>query len=393
MGGRRYKVATVGGIPIYVGTSWLFVAAFFLYAQYVRAISATPEPTQGEAVTLAVVGAVLFFGAVLIHEAAHAVMARRLGIPVAGITLVFWGGATEAKASSRGPLGEFLVAFVGPTSTLALAGLFWLVARPLSGEVADLVRSLAELNLLFAAVNALPGFPLDGGRMLLAAAWGLSHSRRTAIRVAGYVGTAIGVVLAAAAVYQASIGSDWWLFLGYLAFIMISTGRAMDQRIALRDRLGRATAVDAMRPAPSSVPADLPLTEALDQYLRSADGTAFPVVDHGRVVGTVSMRSARRVGSRDPLRPVRDGMVPLNETATVEPDETLDEVLEWLGTRDGFVVTPGGEVVGAISASDIERWFRQTVDPSSPDAGADVALGGGSAGPTTREGVPPRPDL
>jgi Zn-dependent protease len=393
MGGRRFKVASVGGIPIYVGTSWLFVAAFFLYAQYVRAIGARPEPTQGEALTLAVVGAVLFFGAVLIHEGAHAVMARKLHIPVAGITLVFWGGATEAKASSRGPLGEFLVAFVGPASTLALAAVFWLVAGRLSGQVADLVRSLAELNLLFAAVNALPGFPLDGGRMLLAAAWGLSHSRRTAIRVAGYVGTTMGVVLAAAALYQASIGSDWWLFLGYLAFIMISTGRAMDQRIALRDRLGRATAADAMRPPPPSVPGDLPLTEALDRYLRGSDDTAFPVVEHGRIIGTVSMRSARRVGARDPLRPVREGMVPLNETATVEPDERLDEALEWIGARDGFVVTAAGEVVGAISARDIEEWLRRAYEPSPSPVAATITPGGGDARPATGTGVPPRPDL
>jgi Zn-dependent protease len=388
MGGRRFKVVTVRGIPVYVGTSWLFIAAFFLYAQYVRAIGSTPKPTQGEAITLAVVGAILFFGAVLIHEGAHAVMARSLGIPVAGITLVFWGGATEAKASSRGPLGEFLVAFVGPASTLVLAGLLWLMARVLSGEIADLVRSLAELNLLFAGVNALPGFPLDGGRMLLATAWGLSHSRRTAIRVTGYVGTAMGVALAVTAVYAASIGSGWWLFVGYLAFIMISTGRAMEQRIALRDRLGRGTAADAMRPPPPSVPADLPLTVALDRYLRSSDGTAFPVVDQGRVIGTVSMQSARRVGARDPLRPVREGMAPLNETATVEPNETLDDVLEWLGGRDGFVLTPDGAIVGSISAADIERWFRQTYE-RSPAQGLGQAAGTRGLG----DGVPPRPDL
>ena len=392
MGGRRFKVLTIRGIPIYVGTSWLFIAAFFLYAQYVRAIESTPEPTQGEALTLAVVGAVLFFGAVLIHEAAHAVMARALGIPVAGITLVFWGGATEAKASSRGPLGEFLVAFVGPASTLALSGILWLASRALSGEIADLVDSLADLNLLFAAVNALPGFPLDGGRMLLATAWGISHSRRTAIRVTGYVGTAMGVALAVAAVYDASIGSGWWLFLGYLAFIMISTGRAMEQRIALRDRLGRGTAAEAMRPPPPSVPADLPLTDALDRYLRSADGTVFPVVDQGRVVGTVSLRSARRVGSRDPLRPVREGMAPLNETATVEPHETLDEVLEWLGGRDGFVLTTDGAIVGAISPTDIEHWFRSRYDRSSTE-GLDPTGGTTNSPGWSPAGVPPRPDL
>jgi Zn-dependent protease len=391
VGGRRYKVATVAGIPIYVGTSWLFIAAFFLYAQYLRLMDSFPRPTSTEALMLAVLGAVLFFGAVLVHESAHAAMGRRLGMPVAGITLVFWGGATEVKASSRGALGEFLVAFVGPFSTLVMAGILWVIADQLSGLAADLVRDLAELNLLFAGINALPGFPLDGGRMLLAAAWGITGSRRTALRVAGYVGTLIGAVLAGVAVFAFAKESGYWLFLGYLAFIMIATGRAMDQRIALRDRLGQGRAADAMRPAPDTMPATMSLSEALDRNLRGAPDRAFPVIDNGRVVGTISLSSARKVGSRDPMRPVKDAMTPFAQTPTVSPEEPLDDVLEWLGGRDGLVITRDGALVGAIGPKDVEGWYRDRFVGSQagvgPQGGARVAAS------TNADGVPPRPDI
>lgn len=387
MGGKRYRVATVAGIPFYVGTSWLIIAGLYVYIQYVRLRESAVSPSDPEAIALAVLGAVLFFGGVVIHEAAHAVAARLQNIPVAAITMVFWGGATEAKASSKGPGAEFLVAFVGPASTLALAGVFWVLGEQLNGLIGAIVRDLARLNLFFAGLNAIPGFPLDGGRMLLATAWGVSGSRRTALRVVGWVGLGLGAILGGLAVLAFTSRNDWWFILGYLAFLMISTGRSMDQRIALRDRLSQGTARDAMRPAPPEIPATTPLVDALDRHLRDGDGRAFPVTDAGRVVGTVSMASAKKVGSRDPMRPVRDGMMPLAETPIVAPDESLDEALEWIANREGLVIGDG-RLQGALSADDVERWYRRRfeggIDDDAPGAGAT----GDNAVP-----IPPRPDV
>src|SRR5829696_4522031 len=249
-GGKRYRVATVAGIPFYVGTSWLIVAGLYVYLQYLRLRGSSVQPSDAESIALALFGAFLFFGGVVIHEVAHAVAARLQNIPVAAITMVFWGGATEAKASSKGPGAEFLVAFVGPASTLVLAGVFWVVGDQLDGLMGAIVRDLARLNLFFAALNAIPGFPLDGGRMLLATAWGVSGSRRTGLRVVGYVGLGLGAVCAGLAIIAFTNQNDWWFILGYLAFLMISTGRSMEQRIALRDRLSQGTVADVMRPAP-----------------------------------------------------------------------------------------------------------------------------------------------
>jgi Zn-dependent protease len=377
-GGRRWRIATVRGIPIHVSTSWFFIVLLVVLNQY-ASLSRFVGVEDLEALWLAVLVAVLFFGSILVHEGAHAVMARGLDLPVIGITLVFWGGATETKASARGAGGEFLIAFVGPASTLVLAGVFWLVAQAASGAAAFVLEWLAWISLLLAGVNALPAFPLDGGRMFLAAVWAITRNRRTGMRAAGWVGLAIGVGMAFAALAAFRRNDLGYIFLGYLAFVLIATGRSMERRIAFRDQLVRGTVADAMRPPPTAVPADISLLAALDHYLRGTDGVSFPVMADGRVVGTVSIESARRVGARDPLRPVSDGMAPLSQTPTVAPDETLDDALEWLAGREAFVLRDGA-LVGVIDAADVERWYRRVIE-GKPEEGATVS-----------SSIPPRPD-
>ena len=379
LSGQRWKIATIRGIPLYVSTSWIWIAAIYIWSVYDGLVIGGVPVGTAEAVLLAVFAAALFFGSVLIHETAHAVMARSLDLPVRAVTLVFWGGATETRANARGPLGEFLVAFVGPASTLALAGVFSAIHHVTSGVMSELIGYLAWISLIFAILNAVPGFPLDGGRMLLAVVWGITHDRRTALRAAGWSGVIVGVAFAAGAVWSVS-GQDIGraIFLGYIAAILISTGRGMEQRIALRDQLAKGRVRDAMRPAPPAVAADLSLSQALDHALRGTTDQAFPVVEGGRVIGTVTMRSARRVGARDPIRPVRDALIPLNQTAVIGPDETLDEVFEWLGGQDGLVLHDGA-LIGAIGPRDVEHWYRRVVE--------------GRSAPTGFAPVPPRPDL
>jgi CBS domain-containing protein len=226
-------------------------------------------------------------------------------------------------------------------------------------------------------VNLLPGFPLDGGRMLEAATWGVTHDRRTAAKVAGYGAVVVGIVMIAAAVVSFRNESGWWIFLGYLGFVMISTGRATPQRIAVRDLLSNGTAADAMRPTTDQIPATLTLSEALDGWLRQYPDRIFPVADAGGVVGTISMDLARRVGSRDPLRRVQDAMAPLSQTPVVAPTDPLYDAIEATASREGLVLDHG-VLVGVIGPADVDRWFRTRAQVGSRADGM---------------AVPPRPDL
>jgi Zn-dependent protease len=379
--GQRWKIATLRGIPLYVSTSWVWIAALYVWSQYTYlTLNQGVAAGSAEAVLLAVLATALFFASILAHETAHAVMARALDLPVRGVTLVFWGGATETRSDIRGPLGEFLVAFVGPATTLALSGVFWVAHLLTGGVISEIVGYLAWLSLIFAGLNALPGFPLDGGRMLLAAVWGITKNRRTALRVAGWSGVLVGLVFIAAAVWFLGNGDvGLGIFGGYIGAILVSTGRGMEKRIAFRDQLMKGRVVDAMRPPPPTIPATMSLAEALDHALRGTGDETFPVVDEGmRVIGSISMRSARRVGARDPLRPVRDALIPMNQTTVLDPDETLDGAFEWLGGAPGLVVKDG-VLVGALHPRDVENWYRRVIE--------------GRSAPTGFAALPPRPDM
>ena len=130
------------GIPLYVGSSWVVIAVLFVFIQYSN-LTDSERVTGVEALLLSAFITVLFFGSVLLHEAAHAAMARGLDLPVMGITLVFWGGATETEAAARGAKGEFLVALVGPATTLALGGVFWVAGTLTQGVISDVLDWLA----------------------------------------------------------------------------------------------------------------------------------------------------------------------------------------------------------------------------------------------------------
>ena len=202
--GNRFKVASVRGIPIYVATSWLWVAALYAFLVYTSFTNSIWRPTPVGAAGLTLFEGALFFGGILLHESAHAIAARAFGLPVMGITLVFWGGATETRANAKGPLAEFIVSAVGPLTTLVLSGIFAVAATQMEpGLMRQIIRELAALNLLIGVINLLPGFPLDGGRMLQAATWGATHDRRTAVKVAGYGAIAVGAMVATAAASEA----------------------------------------------------------------------------------------------------------------------------------------------------------------------------------------------
>ena len=371
--GTRYRILTVRGIPIYVASSWLFMAAFYTWIEYQRF---SPRLGGGDQVAIwsaVALSFVLFFGAIAIHEAAHALVARGFGLPVSGITLVFWGGYTETRSNAKGPLREFLVAAAGPASTLVIAGLLWTIGRDMDpGMARTVVRHLAGLNLLFAIVNALPGFPLDGGRMLLATAWGLTGKRRTGMQVAGVVGTIVGFGFFAFAVNSLSKGDPNWLLpLFLVGSTLVGAGRAMPARIKLRDQLSAGRVGDVMRPPPEAIPASMSLGEAVGRWLGQAEGRTFPVTDAGRVVGTLTSERARRVGAREPARPVRDAMVSIHEVPVLGPGDGLDDAAEWLAGHEGLVLE-GGVLVGAIGPADLDRWYRLRHDPAAVPARPDL---------------------
>jgi Zn-dependent protease len=203
--GSRFQVAKVRGIPIYASWSWVLLAAFFTFSWYTQF---SVQMTSNDALLLAAITAVLFFGGILLHEAAHAVAARSFDLPVRAITLVFWAAPPDTRSWRAGPLADFVVAAAGPGTTAILGlGFLYVGSIMAPGDTREAIESLGRLNLYFAVLNAVPGFPLDGGRMLMAAAWAATKNRGTALRAAGVGSMVVGIGLIAYAVLSFSNGN------------------------------------------------------------------------------------------------------------------------------------------------------------------------------------------
>lgn len=361
MFGRSFKIATIRGIPVNVDASWIWIAVLAVYTLWSRFDANFPGLGDGVVLAYAVLGALLFFGAVFLHELAHAVSARLSGIRVEGITLVFFGGFTAARSEDKGPGPAFVIAALGPGTSLALGGLFWWLSRVTDGTggpLPGLFQYVGFINVFMAIFNVLPGLPLDGGRMLQAAVWRVTGSRARGTRVAARAGMGVGVLLFGVAAYAISrdeVFAAVWA--GLIGMFIFQGARASEHQIELADRLASATVADAMDPPPPAVPADLSLSETLHGFLRGHEQEAFPVVERdGRVIGMISFNAARALGAQDPLRPVREAMIPLERVLIAHPDERLDQVSGRLGPSRAAIVLRDGALVGAISGGGVVRW-------------------------------------
>jgi Zn-dependent protease/predicted transcriptional regulator len=367
MFGTSWRVGRIAGIEVRVDSSWVVIALLITYSMYLRTSVLYPELSGGGAVALGIGATLLFFGSVLVHELAHARVSEARGIRVQDITLFLFGGATRARVDSRGPGDEFLIALVGPLTSGLLAGLFGIVAglgsdvlsRPLVGTFGY----LAWTNLLLAGFNLVPGFPLDGGRLLRAAIWKATGSLGRATRVASMAGQGVGWLLVAGGVAWLLAGDlaggIWFAFIGWF---LVQAARSSYQELQLQQLLRGVEAEDVMAANLVRIPPEVSLQQAVDDYFMRYDHSGFPVDEQGRTIGLLTLRGVRRVPQELwPTRRVREAMVPLGDQVVVAPDARMDGVLGKLqdGEAGRVLVARDGEVVGIITPSDLTRWLRR----------------------------------
>jgi Zn-dependent protease/CBS domain-containing protein len=367
MFGTSWRLARIAGIEVRIDSSWTVIALLVTYSLYLRFSSLYGNLSTAGAVGLAILAAVLFFGSVLGHEMAHALVSQARGIRVQDITLFLFGGATRARVESRGPGDEFIIAVVGPLTSALLAVLFGIIdvfgrdalGRPLAGAFGY----LAWVNLLLAGFNLVPGFPLDGGRLLRSAIWKATGSINLATRIASLAGQAVGWLLVAGGVAFLLTGNlaggIWFAFIGWF---LVQGARASYEELQLRHMLRGVQAQDVMASDLLRIPPELTLQEAVDRYFMRYDHGAFPVEELGRTIGLLTMRGVRRV-PRDQWssRRVRDSMVSLSDQIVVAPDARMDQVMGKLEDSDAnrVLVVTDGEVVGIITSSDLTRWLQR----------------------------------
>ena len=390
LGGRSFQLGRIFGIRIGVNASWfliLFLFLFWLSAQFTDILRDT---TQGY--VAAVVAAVLFFGSIVLHELGHALAARRSGIEVAGIDLFFFGGVMKMSRDTDTPGREFFVAVAGPLVTLAIvlvgsavgiaiAGQddFYESAR-LGGDAPSdaallLVSFLVTMNAILLVFNLVPAFPLDGGRIARAAIWKLTGDRAKATRAAGMVGQGFSVLLIGIGLLAAfagpvrilglTFGLTDGLWLAVLGYLLGQSARGAVLQSDVTSRLEGVTVADIMDADPVTVPADLPVQQAYeDFFLRYQGWPWFAVVEaDGRYAGIAHRAAVESAALGHAAMPVRELAADSGEVRDDAPLEALlgSEPLRRLGAL--MAVDADGRLRGVVTLEQVSRALQSRLAP------------------------------
>ena len=369
MNGGGVRIGRILGIPIVVDTSWLvifFLIVFFFWGDLIDAQqSGVVEPAGDVTLWLAALsGALLFFGSVLVHELSHSVVAVRRGISVGRIRLFIFGGVSEIESEVANPQDEFAITIAGPVSSFLLGGLFLGLAAWVSERsvIDQLMIRLGWVNLLLGAFNLLPGFPLDGGRVLRSIVWRASGDYGKATRIAANGGRVIAGLMIAVGVlsifFQGEFGGLWWIVLGW--FLFQAAGAALSQ-LTVTVGLSGVTAAQVMTHTPVAVDGNLTLQQVFDQHFMAGNEASFPAVLEGRVRGLISLKQLGAIPrNRWDTVLVSEVMQVLQPVDAVSGDAPAQELLAKLSVSgQQVVVVEEGRLVGIVSATDITRWLQR----------------------------------
>ena len=355
------SLGRVAGVQIGINWSWLLVFGLVAWS---LAAAVFPDQHPGLSgltyAAMAGVAAVLFFVCLLLHELGHAVVARREGMEIEGITLWVFGGVARFKGMFPSADAEFRIAGAGPLVSLALgvvliaAGL----ALPLPAAVDGVVSWLGRINLILLAFNMLPALPLDGGRVLRSAIWHRTGDFTRATRFAGALGRAFGQAMIASGVFLFIVDDPGGLWFAFIGWFLTAAATAEAKLAEAREMLNGLTVRDAMVPHPVTAPADASLEAFMADVFEHRRHTAYPVTDGDQVVGAIAFRAVAAVPtSQRERRGVRDAMVPLSDLPVFEPDEPLfGAAVELMQDPSGRgVVVEGGRLAGLLTVSDLSR--------------------------------------
>jgi Zn-dependent protease/predicted transcriptional regulator len=335
--------------------------------------------------TVAVGAAVSFFISVALHELSHALVARAQGMRVQQIRLFIFGGMAQVEGEPKSPRAEFVMAAVGPLTSLAI-GIFcsWFGATLASirmedpvlnepeavlrsaGPLATLLIWLGPLNLLLAAFNMIPGFPLDGGRVFRSLIWWVTRDLHKATKVASGLGRFVAWTMMALGIFMvfgfAPLGLTanpvqglWFLLIGWF---LSHAARSSYQQHLLQQALEDVPVRDVMRAHVQAVPPDLAVAELVRSYVMNEEDSAFPVVEQEHVLGLVGRQQVRQIPrERWADTQVSDVMVPVAKLHVMGPEDDALDAVRHLADQEAVPVVDHERFIGLARRRDVLRWL------------------------------------
>jgi len=352
-----FSIGRIGGIRIEINASWLIILALLTISLATSWFPTTiPGLSTGVYVGLGFVASILLFVSVLLHELAHSLVARAKGLPVSSITLFIFGGVSNLEQEPRTAGAEFQLTIVGPVVSLIIGGIALALAAAFSGSraAAALLGYLGFTNILLGLFNLIPGFPLDGGRVLRSIIWGVTGNLRTATNVTTIIGQIVAYLFILFGILQVFAGNIFGgIWIGFIGWFLLNAARTANAQSMLQGMFGGVTVGQVMQPPAVSVEANRTLAQLVDGVLLPSGARTVPVTQMGRFAGIISLADIRQ-HPREQWEQVTVGqaMVPADQLRAVTPTQSLNDALPLMvgHERDILpVVGPDGQLAGVVS--------------------------------------------
>jgi Zn-dependent protease/predicted transcriptional regulator len=358
--GTGFRLGQVFGIPIYLHPSWFIIFFLITLSLTTQFTSKHPNWSSSQHLSLGIITSVLFFASVVFHELSHSLIARHYKIKVESITLFIFGGLSSIQTDPTSAKQEINIAVAGPLSSFFLCGVFFLVYHFWHGN--EMVQAatwwLGWVNLGLGAFNLVPGFPLDGGRILRGIAWSITGDFARASRIASTSGKVFAYLMIFFGVWQALHG-NWvgGLWIAFIGWFLLSASQESGAQVAIRNTLTGVRAADIMTQDVPMVPRDISLEDYVHEVLRTGRRCHI-VTGAGKPVGLVTLQAVRTVPREEWANTsIQAVMLVLDRIHSANPDEPVLGVLERMQREDinQMPVVSEGHIVGMIARDTILR--------------------------------------
>lgn len=378
--GYRLQICRLYGFDIYVDFSWFFLSVLILWTLGTKYFPHMgPDLPHSSYWTMAIIGLIGLCFSILMHEIAHALVAKYFRMRIGAITLWIFGGVADMSEETNHPKHEFFMAIAGPIMSLALAVVFYVPFFAMRGDhlpeiplmITLSALYLAQVNLVLALFNMIPAFPLDGGRVLRASLWHIKKDRLWATRMAGHTGSALAFGLSMMGLSQIIFHDNllsgmWSIMIG--VFVTSAAGNSVRDAISYSLFSGHPVS-RYMRQDIIAVSGTLRIDDLVENYFYRHYIHSVPVVDDGILRGYVNSATIKGCDPRQwPWKTVADFMTPLNPDHVIRPDADAAEALERMRRtgENSLIVADQGRLVGLV-------WLRDLLKLTSLKVGLETA--------------------
>ena len=366
-----FRIGRLFGFEIDVHWSWIFIFVLVTWTFAAGILDdAYPEWSPGQRWALATIIATIFFVSILLHEMSHSLLARRYGIPVSSITLFVFGGVSNLTKEPDNAREEFWIAIVGPLTSIAIGLLFivlFFALHPIDSGASDIASHLALINIAIGIFNLVPGFPLDGGRVLRSIFWARKRNILGATRIASNVGIVVAYIIMGIGVFTFffnPVTGVWFLLIGN--FLRVASSESYHQ-VFLDRALKGVPASSVARQDYVAVSPDMSLTQLVEENVLAGHGRCFPVIVGTELIGLITLSDLKSHPREEwPTTSVYRAMTPYEKLRTVSMRDDLPQVLAQLAAGDVNQVPliEGKQLLGIIHRSDVLRYIqaREEID-------------------------------